>query len=352
MATGTKKKKKPKKIPIEIPIIIHSKTVSEYQKPKYDIDKILARLSELLFTFERPSKTNSSSIILGVIAKHGSINEQRIADLAFKKSHTITRDVVRYRLSNEKNESNFLKLGVVTKKKGKMVGNIKSKNENVYHLTLKGLIASLAKTSFEDNYIVSKYMKLFSHLVKSNNIPSFALLLIKYNLAMFMIKNVIDGSNLTNLNNIDAQIFSMNDGDPLLSFNFPHQVKNKKLDQALTEIRIWYHIYSQVYNQAINELTNDGLVPANKKDPSLMVWKNTEMSNAINVLPNYIKYWYDYVERIQFEKIENMEPFQNSEEMTNDEQIDPIACNVIAKQILKKYSIKSNFSLVEPPTFF
>jgi len=338
--------KKLKKILIDgPPIIIHRSIVDRYQERKYDIDETLAKLSELLFEFDKESR-----IILGIIAKHGPLNEKKIVELAFKKSHKVSRDVVRYRLSNVMNELNFLNIGIVTKKEGKKIGNIKTKTESLYHLTIKGLIASLAKTNFEGNYMVFRLKELFSHWVKSYNIPEFAIQLIKYNLALFMIKNVIEGSKLTGLNKIQANIYSMNFGDPLLSFDFPQQVDDKKLNEMLIEIRIWFHIYSQVLNKAISEVTKDGLIPATDKDKdsdvSLLVWKEPEMAYASNVLPDFIRNWYDQIERIQFEEIEKFNPHITPEEWEPENQqgedIDLVACNVIAKRILKRNMIKTN----------
>lgn len=326
-------------------------TLDRYSKPMFDIDDIIVEFSESLFDIDKESK-----IILGVLAKNGSLNEDQITDLGFKRSHIITRDIVRYRISNEKSAKSILKKGFIIQKDGDKIGNIKNKVEKIYHLTFKGLIASLAEIAFEENYLVRKYKELISSWVKSNNIPEFAIKLIKYNLALFMIKNVIEGSKLTDLNNIEANLYSFNDGDLLASPIYPVQV-SKKYEEMLLDIRVWFYICDKVFHAASVKLARDRpLVNDDENaDVSMLYYPDKESAMNSQILVNYIKNWHDHIERVQFEDLEKFNPYYMPEEWEQERQGDEVdisAANIIAKRILKEHKIHPNFSLTDITCIF
>ena len=146
-----------------------------------------------------------SSIILGVIAENGPLTAYQIEKKGYDKSHEITRDKVRHRLSRTLEDFLMEVKGSAHRNTGKI--------KKFYHLTFKGFIASLSKTSFEENYIVKKYLEFLTQWANKYHIPEITIQLIKYNLVLYLIKNVIDGLELTDLNNIEAKIFKLNSHD-------------------------------------------------------------------------------------------------------------------------------------------
>lgn len=334
-------------------VTISRTTLDRYTKPMFDIDNIVGEFSELLFDIDKESR-----IILGVLAKNGPLNENQITNLGFRRSHIITRDIVRYRISNEKNTMNLLKRGFLIQKDGNKIGNIKNKVEKIYHLTFKGLIASLAVTKFEENYMVKKYKELISSWVRSYNIPEFAIKVIKYNMALFMIKNVIEGAKLTDLNRIEANLYSFNDGDLLIATTYPAQV-NKKYKEMLLDIRAWFYIHDKVFHAASVKLARDRPLvsedKANDDDFSMLHFPDSESAMNANYLGNYVKYWHDHIERVQYEDLEKFDPHympEDWEQGIQGEEVDIWAANILAKRILKKHNIHPNFSLIDVSSIF
>ena len=132
-----------------------------------------------------------ASVILEEIAENGPLTAYQIQIRGDKKIEKVTRDRVNYRLEGKLKDF----LIVVKGGKHRNTGKIKK----FYHLTLKGLIASLSTTSFEENYIIKKYLEFLVQWANKYHIPEITIQLIKYNLALYLIKNVIDGSKLTDL---------------------------------------------------------------------------------------------------------------------------------------------------------
>jgi len=314
----------------------------------FEIDNVLAKLSRQLFDIDKESRT-----ILGVIAREGLITEYQITKQGFKLYHEITREKVRRRLL-----VTDLKDGYIIQKRGKRHRNIRKRKviTKPYALTLKGLIASLAITSFDDNYMVKKYFDLFKSWINKFNISELAIQVIKYNLALFMIKNVVEGSNFTTLKNIEPQIFTLNEGDPLLDPTFPHApIYDKKLEEWMKKIRYRFHVIQQLFIQARKQVTKSPFRPAKilDDDVKILKYKNKEAYYGSSILPYYVTQWYDIIDRVQFENPDEFNP-NIIPELENQEgtEIDIGSINARAKQILKKLKIKEKFYDYDVPTIF
>ena len=180
----------------------------------------------------------------------------------------------------------------------------------------------------------------------------------KYHLALFMLKNILDGSILTGLKNIESNFFTMNEGAPLLGSSFPQKIADKELNDKVTDVRVGFHLYSQVLKFSIAEIVRQGQKKAKHhgdKDFSIVEFP-PEVNYAMNILPNFLKHWYDIIERLQYENVEKFNPYtlpyEQEDEMYNETGfIDSFSVNVLAKKILKKYNIHPNFSLSEGTEF-
>lgn len=286
-----------------------------------------------------------SFIILGVIAENGPLTSYQILEKGCSKSHNITRDEIRYRLPRT------LKDFLIEKEGGKQrnTGRI----HKFYHLTFKGLIASLARTSFEKNYIVKKYLSSLLKYANKLAIPEITIQLIKYNIALYLIKNVIDGLKLTEVNNIDDQIFKLNTHESRTEPSLRQKpISDKKLEKIEFEIRIRLHIIRQILNQSIKIVKSEQSTNNSKQQ------KNAYSSNPtnnfiLNTLPDYVKYWFDYMQDTQFEEIDESEPHIRLENRNSQGiQIDIKTANKNAQDILNKLGIKAKLTDTDKPLLF
>lgn len=328
--------------------------LDRYSTPKYDIDQILSSFSKSLFELDPLERT-----ILRIIGENGSVNEKTIAYYAFKQNADYTRDRVRYRLDHSKGSKILLKLNFIHKTKGRKIGNF-TKNENMYSLTFKGLMASLSSIKFEEIQMVKKFNELISLWINTYNIPNFSIQFIKYHLALFMLKYVLEGSTLTGLRMIEPMIFTMNQGDPIISPDFPQKIENRITCEMAIDARTGFHVYSQVIRIALQKVIENGFTKKKKTplDPSgdvSLIEFPSESNYAFHILPDYLKNWYDHIERIQNEDLQKFNPYVTPNEFEPENQeglrIDHFATNILAKKILKKAKINSIFSLIESPDF-
>ena len=285
-----------------------------------------------------------SSIILGVIAENGPLTAYQIEKKGYKKSHEITRDKVRYRLSRTLKDFLMEIKGSEHRNTGKI--------KKFYHLTFKGFIASLSKTSFEENYIVKKYLEFLTQWANKYHIPEITIQLIKYNLVLYLIKNVIDGLKLTDLNNIEAKIFKLNSHESLTE---PHlrqkPILNKKLEKKEFKIRTRLHIIQQILTQAINNVSLEHMSDTSKRQDK----KNLNQADyfILNILSEHTKHWFDHIQEIQFEKIDGFEPPTTLDDRDSQGiQINIKDANKEARTILKKAGIKAQFIDSKVPSFF
>ena len=332
-----------------------SKTVLErYSSPCFDIDKILAGFSESLFKLDK-----LESKILGIIAEYGALNEDILSRKMFEINADYSRDKIRYKLNHPKNSNTLLKLGFITQESGNKIGNIKSKSEKIYRLTFKGLMASLSTKKFENNYLVKNFKNFIIKWAERYNVPEFSIIFMKYHLALFMLKNILDGSILTGLKNIESNFFTMNEGAPLLGSSFPQKITDKELNEKATDIRVGFHMYSQVLRFSIAEIIRQGQKKTKRhgnRDAAILEFP-PEVNYAMNIIPNFVKNWYDTIEQLQHEHVEKFNPYtlpyEQEDKMYNETgmMIDTFSVNVLARKILKKQGIHPNFSLIEGTEF-
>jgi hypothetical protein len=336
-------------------VLISKNQLDRYTNPKFDIDSEIKNLSDSLFKLDDESKK-----ILGIIAKHGPLNETNIAERPYNKSHFITRDVVRYRLGSHpkhQNKSNLIDTGYLIRKKGKRIGNT-NKHETIYYLTFKGFLASLSKTTFDKNYLIKSAKDLVSYWVKNKYIPKFTMLLIKYNLALFLLDNKFTAVDLTQLENIEDKLQNLNENSPLVDGAYKCQIKDEKLNELLLETRVWFHVYSQVLSKAMAKFSGKDALIVDKSlddDIHLMNDKNKKFFYINKFLPYFIRFWYRNLSRLQFEDLQKFVPGNIPEDEPQDLEgidIDVHAVNVIARKILKKYRLPINFPINDPPVFF
>ena len=279
--------------------------------------------SKKLFDIDKESR-----IILGVIAKHGPVVENKITNLGFKKSHQITREKVRYRLLKSD-----LSSGYVIKKRGKRHRNIKNafgKNQEIiekpYHLTFKGMVASLAETKFEENYMIKNYKKLFKH-VDLKIYANLVIQLMKYALGVYMAYAIINGRKFSDLQHL-AFDYERNFELNILRFANVDNVaiNDEKIEKITYEIRMRYFL--------INTMLSNIDRPFIKKD-----------NKFIHSTWILIDRWHQIIEKIQFEKFTPFDPktfYQNEAPETIPIQISLV--NDKVKKLLKDLHLKDSKS--------
>lgn len=298
-----------------------TRVISKIVKKNFDLDEI-------------------SQIILGVIAENGPLNANQILKKSCNKDHNISREEVNGRLA--KALKDFL-----IKKEGEIFRNT-GKREKFYHLTFKGAIASLCRTAFEENYVIKKYSKVLSQYANKYDIPEITIQLIKYNLALYLIKNVIDGSKLTDSNNIDDKIFKLNSHKSLTEPNLRQKpISDKRAEADEFEIKTRLQIIQQILTQTMKNISLE------YKSHTKQNRKNPTNDFIRNILPDYIKYWFDYIQEIQFGEIDELKQhIILDDDNFREKQIDIKNTNKEARIILNDLGIKTRFTDNEVPLFF
>ncbi len=303
-----------------------------------------------------------SFIILGVIAENGPLNASQIEkkslriarqmkekDLAThqtkekgsRKTYSLTRDKVRSRLPGTLKD-------YLIKKEGEIFQNT-GKREKFYHLTFKGLVASLHLIPFEENYIVKKYLEFLLQWANKYYIPEISIQLIKYNLALYLVKNVIDGSKLTDSNNIDDKIFKLNSHKSLTEPNLRQKpISDKRAEINEYKIKTRLQIIQQILTQSMNNVRSEHRLHSKQDEKS----QNPIDNFILNILPDYIKYWFDHIQEIQFEEIDELKPHTIVDDDFREKQIDIKNTNKEARTILNNLGIKAQFADNEVPLFF
>ena len=312
----------------------------------------LKTYTTLAFPFEK----EICYFILGLIAKEGGLVENQIIN----RLAGGTRRKVNWAIQTFLIPNGFL-FEKTPKKSRRNIKNAFGKGKEVkpkeYYLTFKGLLASLAVTKFEENYLVKKHKQLISRWIDKYNIPEFAINVIKYNLALFVLKNVIEGSNLIGVNNIEVQIASMNDGI-FLDHNFP-QIEDKKFYEKSIKIHTTFRVHSQMFNQTLRKVLDEEF-----RKRKILEEKGIVQHPKADDLPhfirhwydNFIRYWYSSIERNQFQDESKFNPFLIGEELKSQQitplNIDNSIVNKTAKQILEKNGIQTDFDISQEPKFF
>jgi len=294
----------------------------------FRINDEISKMTDELFDLDE-----YSHIILEEISEKGPLTAYQIEKNGEKKGEKITRSKVEERLKGKLKDF----LIVVKGEKHRNTG----KTKKYYYLTLKGLIASLYSTRFEENYIIKKYTEFLEQYANRQHIPEITIQLIKYNIALYLLKNVIDGLELTDLNNIEAKIFKFNDHESKIEHHLRQKpISDKKLEKKELKIRTRLHILQQILAQSINSINLEH--KSNQQEEKNMSPTNYFISN---ILSGYIKEWFDKIHEIQFEKIDEFEPITVLDKRySHSIQINIKDANKDARAILKKIGVKAKFT--------
>jgi hypothetical protein len=346
----------------------NSKTDKNYEQcvhtEHHYVNESIAQFSKDLFKLDEGSR-----IILSVIAQHGPLNGRKIAKFGITEwSHTFSYDIVKNKMGARNHSPNLIDSGFVIQKEGKSIGNISKVREKIYFLTLKGMLASVAeiklnetvskKIIFEENYLINDHKKRIKSWLK-NDIPEFAIQFIKYNIALFLLKHKILNSDLTELDNIESQISSMNE-EIFLDYRIP--AGNKELYEKSVCFHTMFRVYSQVLNEAFKQVLSETIIKRKKSKGKII--DGGGYLPPIEELPRYVgnfynrfvKYWYINIIQNQYQDENKFEPFLIGEKIRRQKliplKIDNSNVNRIAKQILEEHGIDSNFDLSQEPKFF
>ena len=317
----------------------------------------LKTYTKLVFPF--PKKKEIVYSILGVVAKYDGLVENQI----LKHLTDGTKRKENWTIQSFLIPNGFL-FAKTPKKSRRNVNNAFNKGIKIkpkqHYLTFKGLLASLAVTKFEENYLVRKHKELISRWLNKYNVPEFAIHVIKCNLELFVLKNLIEGSKLTGLNNIENYISSMND-TIFLDHKFP-QVEDKKFYEMSKDVHAEFRISSQILNEALRKLLAE-LIETRKSSKGMLIHGGGYLP-PVDRLPHYIgkmydhfiRYWYSTIARNQFQDESKFNPFLIGEELKSQKitplNIDNYIVNKTAKQILEKNGIQTDFDISQEPKFF
>jgi hypothetical protein len=331
---------------------------------RYNTNKLLAQFSKSLFKLDEESR-----ITLSVIAKHGPLNGRKIAEFGENEwSHSFSYEIVKNRMGARNHTPNLIDSGFVIQKEGNQIGHIRRTREKIYFLTLKGFVASLSeiksgntkkKVKFEENYLINDYKKLTTAWLGKYDIPTFVVKMMKYNLALFLLKHKIESSDLTGIGNIEAQISSMNK-EIFLDHKFP--VGGNKLYEKSVYLHTWFRVYTQILNEAFREVLSDLIIKKKRSKGKIIdgggyLPEVDELPHYVGNLYNkFVRYWHTYIIQNQFQDESRFKPFLIGEKIRRHDRIslniDNSKVNLIAKQILEKYKIGSKFNLTQEPKFF
>jgi len=266
----------------------------------------IRELSHTIFELDEESE-----LILGSIGKTGPDLEYRL-----QKKIESTRDKTKSRLKMLQ-KNNFL----ITLK-GENFRNIKRATKNhipvitkPYALTLKGLLASLSITPFEENYMIKKYQELLSMWIDQHNFSDISIQVIKYNLMLFMLKHYIQNGKLTYVYNIQDLLFSFNDSDVLMDWNYPlGEIKDKNNEEIAIKIRERFFMVQRLFQLIWKNLTNSEEIPF-PGDSNLYREKDTKKLNKKfvylhTVVPEFVRWWYYLIERVQLKDAKKINPFK------------------------------------------
>lgn len=182
-------------------------TLGKLIQGRFDYAGAMKEFHKNIFSIDSESNT-----ILQTIAKRGPLNENQII-----KFSGLTRDSVRCRLSRRKNGETLIAMEFLNKRNGKRVGNFikRKRNEQIYSLTLKGFLFSLAYVPFDDHKMVINFQKYLE--AEFHTMPYFAesvIQAIKYNVAMFLFHKYIYGMILNKAVALGADFHSFQDVNP------------------------------------------------------------------------------------------------------------------------------------------
>ena len=267
--------------------------VSETFDDWFDIDSELAVLSHKVFSLDEDSEK-----ILGVLGRNGECNENAISKLCKSKPnrHAVMRKVI----GIEHPERSLKNLGYLIHTRGMI--HRTGTQENLLSLTLKGLVASLSKTKFDDNYIVKEFRKFLNDKFGNEiNVVDLTLELIKCHIAMFLIWHRLLPANLKEQQNTTKYFLQWIEHNPIMDINYEGTATDEDLDDIFSEIRIRFFTLQSILVSVLRQ---------SKMSKKLYYWYDSrDFTNVASVnFYEVIRYWPHYLDKIHFEDPEPYSP--------------------------------------------
>lgn len=150
------------------------------------IDEILTESSRKLF-----GKLDDEDIrILYILARQGWLNQKEIGEKTERYAISFDRWGVKKRFNGTIHFLGLIPNHYVFEHK-------KNNKEKLYGITFKGLLAVLSVLRFEEIYLVKRFAQLLHHLDDRQNLTSWALEFIKYEMGLILYHNNIKGLDWT-----------------------------------------------------------------------------------------------------------------------------------------------------------
>lgn len=296
-----------------------------------NVDKILKGTSHNLFDLDKESRT-----ILGTISKYGGITKYA---LGIKTN--LGRSTVRRRLVGINNDANSLLVNnYIYSKKGSK--HKSGKTTTLYFLTLKGLLASLSETRFDESYLQKIY---FNYFPNYDLLPKFLLQLIKNHICLFFLWHSIHGFDLSKQENIKNYFLEWNNTTHVLSLNATESFVQHRLFDNYSDIKTNFFTLQMF----VSDILKSG-----SYDISNVIFDHDEESNFHIEIPlttyyDLVKFWPYYMEMFQFENLKLLE----RKSVTQDYFIGPerdyyiSKCNEQIKKFQKQLHFKKQLTLSE-----
>lgn len=294
------------------------------------IDRLLSKYSMSLFDIH-----DDSRIILGIIAQNGPLNEYQIAKKGFNRG--LNRDSVRRRtVGRETSSKSLSELNYLIVKRGSKhrTGTI----EKQYHLTLKGLMASLTETNFEKNYLVQNFQKYIEYWSKNNSaITEIAIQYMKHHLALIMSWHVANGLPFTLQKDTVEYLGLWNHENPFLDPTYRHtESKLKKMSTEFLETRFWYFVYDYSIAYLLKKLHANEFAQTIEYDSLSGL---AESKVFLGHLWLHLNEWLWNIDRLQFEDVKKYDPWKEVVDPSSLIGIDDKLAEQMSEKILKNYGI-------------
>lgn len=254
-----------------------------------NIDTVLSICSKDVFS----GLEYGENRILSILAKNGPMNQKEIGILASKYASSFNRWGVKKRL----NGSSFHFFGLIP---CNYVQTIQiNKKETKYGLTVKGLLAVLSQTKFEDIFLIKRFLEFLKEWTSDPKWIDYTLNYIKYEISYLLFYNYIQGIGWTKFRFLKDYLWKtrLKDGYPVLDIG-----KDIPKDQ-----KVVLETVKQQFGKCI--LTGDSVldyVPPKqvmnqlrrmleKKEPNPKIVKNV-------ILFLLEKYWFYYIDLVEMNK--------------------------------------------------
>jgi len=226
------------------------------EDPKFNLDKILARLSSSVFKFdEDPDTDKEYKRILSIIAEKGPLTEYKIGK--YTEKYGLNRDAVRRRILGTSTLLSLYEKEFVFEADSRPLNFKKQKKiSKEFGLTLKGLLSSLTYAKFEDSYL----MKIFRGNIEGfcNNkqyVPDFSIQYVKFDLAIILSWHAAYGIDLTNQENIGRYLRARKIP---VNLDYPEFIESMDgMEKETSEIQYRYIVLGYVLSFLVGKMDKD-----------------------------------------------------------------------------------------------